>query len=79
MATTVLIHISTDMVFSGNAENPGPYNETQIPDEPSEKLTWYGIPKAWGKRQSGKSSEISHNFEINLSRQSKNMKLNWII
>lgn len=40
-----IIHISTDMVFSGNVENPGPYSETdKTPDSP-EKLTWYGWTK----------------------------------
>ena len=40
-----IIQISTDMVFPGNLENPGPYSETdQTPDSP-ENLTWYGWTK----------------------------------
>lgn len=40
-----LIHISTDMVFTGDVENPGPYSEAdKTPDSP-EKLTWYGWTK----------------------------------
>lgn len=47
---TRYIHISTDMVFSGSAENPGPYSEDQILDEPSQKLTWYGYTKRLGEK-----------------------------
>ena len=40
-----IIHISTDMVFPGSVENPGPYAETdKTPDSP-EHLTWYGWTK----------------------------------
>jgi dTDP-4-dehydrorhamnose reductase len=42
---TRYIHISTDMVFSGSSDNPGPYSEAQIPNESSQKLTWYGYTK----------------------------------
>jgi len=41
-----LIHISTDMVFPGSKEYPGPYSESQGPETSSEKLTWYGYTKA---------------------------------
>jgi dTDP-4-dehydrorhamnose reductase len=47
---THYIHISTDMVFSGSAENPGPYMENQIPSEPSGKLTWYGYTKGLAEK-----------------------------
>lgn len=49
-AMTRFINISTDMVFSGSADNPGPYNETQIPNELSGKLTWYGYTKNVGEK-----------------------------
>ncbi|HOX96140.1 MAG TPA: sugar nucleotide-binding protein [Candidatus Woesebacteria bacterium] len=40
-----IIHISTDMVFPGSVEHPGPYSETdKTPDSP-ENLTWYGWTK----------------------------------
>ncbi|KKT83465.1 MAG: dTDP-4-dehydrorhamnose reductase [Microgenomates group bacterium GW2011_GWC1_44_9] len=39
------IHISTDMVFPGDIGQPGPYEETDIPPETNEKLTWYGWTK----------------------------------
>ena len=40
-----MIHISTDFVFPGNKDNPGPYNEdTPIP-ETSEGIGWYGWTK----------------------------------
>lgn len=44
------IHISTDMVFSGLKENPGPYSEQTKPEEEAEKLSWYGWTKAEGER-----------------------------
>lgn len=44
------IHISTDMVFSGLKENPGPYNEQTKPEKEAEKLSWYGWTKAQGER-----------------------------
>lgn len=49
-ATTKLIHISTDMVFPGSKEFPGPYSEDQIPPEDPDKLTWYGFTKGEGER-----------------------------
>lgn len=39
------IHISTDYVFPGSKENPGPYSEDKKPEEDSNKLTWYGYTK----------------------------------
>ncbi|OGH50145.1 MAG: hypothetical protein A3H17_03325 [Candidatus Levybacteria bacterium RIFCSPLOWO2_12_FULL_37_14] len=45
-----LIHISTDMVFSGLKNNPGPYSEKTKPEEKAEKLSWYGWTKAEGER-----------------------------
>lgn len=40
------IQISTDMVFPGSKEDPGPYAEDHTPETDSEKLTWYGYTKA---------------------------------
>lgn len=45
-----LIHISTDMVFPGSMENPGPYSEEQKAEEDSSKVTWYGFTKGEGER-----------------------------
>lgn len=45
-----LIHISTDMVFSGDRDNPGPYGEKSKPEMKLEKLSWYGWTKAEGER-----------------------------
>jgi len=46
---TKLIHISTDMVFSGSPEDPGPYKENHpLPDSPNQ-LTWYGWTKNRGE------------------------------
>jgi dTDP-4-dehydrorhamnose reductase len=47
---THFIQISTDMVFSGDEDNPGPYSEDFQPEEKSEKLTWYGFTKAEAER-----------------------------
>lgn len=42
-----LIHISTDVVFAGRLENPGPYAETDQPKDEPDYLPWYG----WTKRK----------------------------
>lgn len=46
-----IIHISTDMVFPGTIEYPGPYSETDIPPSSRDHLTWYG----WTKNQAEKA------------------------
>jgi dTDP-4-dehydrorhamnose reductase len=48
--TIHLIHISTDYVFSGAIEDPGPYAEEKTPETDSAKLSWYGFTKAEGER-----------------------------
>jgi len=48
---THFVHISTDMVFSGRSENPGPYLESILAEEKSAKLTWYGFTKAEAERR----------------------------
>lgn len=48
---TQFIHISTDMVFSGLANDPGPYAENHLPESDSKKLTWYGYTKAEAERE----------------------------
>ena len=45
-----LIHISTDMVFPGSKDYPGPYSEDSVPESDSERLTWYGFTKAEAER-----------------------------
>lgn len=45
-----LIHISTDMVFPGSKEDPGPYGEDHPLEEDSSKVTWYGYTKASGEK-----------------------------
>ncbi len=39
------IQISTDMVFEGSLNNPGPYDEDATPPETDKDLTWYGFTK----------------------------------
>lgn len=43
-------YISTDMVFSGQKEDPGPYPENHPPPTHPNKLTWYGYTKATAER-----------------------------
>ncbi len=45
-----MIHISTDMVFSGNKDNPGPYPETDLLEKKYNLLSWYGWTKAEAER-----------------------------
>ena len=47
---THFIHISTDYVFPGSKEDPGPYKEDHQPEKDSSKLTWYGYTKAEAER-----------------------------
>ena len=44
------IQISTDMVFPGNTNDPGPYSEEHKPEKDESKMTWYGYTKAEGER-----------------------------
>jgi len=44
------IYISTDTVFSGHKDNPGPYKEDYPTEENPNLLSWYG----WTKRQAEK-------------------------
>ena len=45
-----IIHISTDMVFSGGLDNPGPYAEDSNLEKDKDKLTWYGWTKNQGEK-----------------------------
>ena len=50
-----LIHISTDFVFPGTKDNPGPSAEdTKLP-ETEEGLGWYGWTKACGEKEIAKT------------------------
>jgi len=40
-----LIHISTDVVFSGRKEDPGPYSESAFLETNLDNLSWYGWTK----------------------------------
>jgi len=44
------IQVSTDMVFSGEEQDPGPYAENHSLPEDSKKLTWYGWTKSRGEQ-----------------------------
>ncbi len=54
-----LVQISTDMVFPGNKENPGPYNENSKPEEKIKNLSWYGWTKAEGERRIANSKNAA--------------------
>jgi len=45
-----IIQISTDMVFSGDLTQPGPYSEYDQPQRDKNKLTWYGFTKNQGEK-----------------------------
>lgn len=46
------IQISTDMVFSGDKQDPGPYSEDHPLPVDNKKLTWYGWTKNRGEKLS---------------------------
>jgi dTDP-4-dehydrorhamnose reductase len=46
-----LLHISTDFVFSGSEENPGPYAENAKLPETPDKISWYGWTKLMGEKK----------------------------
>ncbi len=43
------IQISTNMVFPGSLEDPGPYEENHVRENKIENLTWYGYTKGLGE------------------------------
>ncbi|MFZ5933151.1 MAG: SDR family oxidoreductase [Patescibacteria group bacterium] len=45
------IHISTDFVFPGTEESPGPYQEDALLQDSPEGLTWYGWTKLLGEKR----------------------------
>lgn len=56
-----LIHISTDFIFEGLADNPGPYSEDAKTPEKADNLSWYGWTKLEGEK---KVMEINKNSAI---------------
>lgn len=46
-----LVHISTDFVFPGDEQTPGPYSESENPPEKPDGLGWYG----WSKNRAEKA------------------------
>lgn len=51
------IYISTDVVFSGSKDNPGPYAEDHLPEQDEKLLSWYG----WTKKEA--ENLVSNNLE----------------
>lgn len=54
-----LIHISTDMVFSGRETTRGPYSETAKPEKEMNYLSWYGWTKAEAERMVSKNTNAA--------------------
>ena len=54
-----LIHISTDFVFLGTKDNPGPYKEDARLPRFSKKISWYGWTKLEGERVVRKNQPYS--------------------
>lgn len=46
-----LIHISTDFVFEGLDDNPGPYSEDAATPKSPDNLSWYGWTKLVGEKK----------------------------
>ncbi len=46
-----LVHISTDFVFPGTKDNPGPYSEDAKLPESSDGISWYGWTKLMGEKK----------------------------
>lgn len=57
-AKTLFIQISTDMVFSGSSQDPGPYAENHLPEQDPNRVTWYGYTKYQGELAAGPKSAI---------------------
>jgi len=55
-----LIHISTDMVFSGRKEHKGPYSEQAVPENSANHLSWYG----WTKREAERTLQDNKHAAI---------------
>ncbi len=45
-----LVYISTDFVFSGTKDNPGPYTEKSLIEDDVNKVSWYGWTKGQAER-----------------------------
>ncbi|MFA6981691.1 MAG: sugar nucleotide-binding protein [Patescibacteria group bacterium] len=53
-----LLHISTDAVFSGTADNKGPYKESDRIETNLQNVSWYGFSKARGEEHISSSNAI---------------------
>ena len=74
-----LIHISTDMVFSGKKSDPGPYDEKHASEGLQNNLCWYGWTKK--KAEDAVSTSLSKFTIIRISnpvRHAFDSKLDYI-
>lgn len=65
------IQISTDNVFSGQPDNPGPYDENAAPEIDAGLVTWYGYTKMLGEKVVGDNWENSSVVRINYPVRAK--------
>lgn len=74
-----LVHISTDFVFPGNSQNPGPYSEDTPLPEDSKGMGWYGWSKNRAEkmvRESGcKNAIVRYGYPFRADKY--DLKLDW--
>lgn len=78
MYNSFLIHISTDMVFSGSKDNPGPYEEEAPLETSMENLSWYGWTKLEGERVLKGNSNVAIIRIGNVTQPVYNPELDYI-
>ncbi len=75
---TYIIHISTDMVFSGSSDTPGPYHEKSRIETQINKISWYGWTKAESERVLKKHKEKAIVRIGNVTQSIHDPKLDYI-
>lgn len=73
-----LIHISTDMVFSGYKDNKGPYSETSPTEREFNKLSWYGWTKKIGEDYIGRNGNAAIVRIANVTRPVYDATLDYV-
>lgn len=74
-----LVHISTDYVFSGHKQNPGPYSEKDEPEGNDKLLSWYGVTKREAERAILENLRNASIVRIcNITRPGNNPELDYV-
>lgn len=74
-----LVHISTDMVFSGYKTRRGPYSEKDTPENDPENLSWYGWTKRLAEKEIGSRKISASIVRIgNVTKPTYNPSLDYI-